>query len=163
LTCVGLTTLPLSRIPCLRYKLSDASFRVKRDHPELKYSRRWLNWKIRDIKKWTSPEPKVIQLTQDCGGSAFEVEVKPFIPVDGDVLARTWVTNNVKKSYECAPYAIVNMSKTGMELCRFINNSIAAVIEAEIDETNKLLWDTYAMAYRYSEFAEVSSTFSTPI
>lgn len=39
---------------------------------------------------------------------------------------------------------------------QYVDNNIATAIESEIDETNKLLWNTYSMAFRYSEFAEVS-------
>ena len=76
--------------------------------------------------------------------------------MDGDALARSWVTGGVTKYYECPPYAIVDMKQAGVEYMQYVDNNIATAIESEIDETNKLLWNTYSMAFRYSEFAEVS-------
>jgi hypothetical protein len=112
--------------------------------------------RIVEIKKWRSQEIKTIQITQDLGGASYELRVREFAPVEGDALARRWVTDGTPRSYECAPYAIANMKQAGMEYMQYIDKNIATAIESEIDETNKLLWNTYSMAYRYSEFAEVS-------
>jgi hypothetical protein len=112
--------------------------------------------KIVDIAEWRSQEVKTIEITQDLGGASYKLRVREFVPVDGDALARSWVTGGVTKYYECPPYAIVDMEQAGVEYMQYVDNNIATAIESEIDETNKLLWNTYSMAFRYSEFAEVS-------
>jgi hypothetical protein len=112
--------------------------------------------KIVDIAEWRSQEVKTIEITQDLGGASYKLRVREFVPVDGDALARSWVTGGVTKYYECPPYAIVDMEQAGVEYMQYVDNNIATAIESEIDETNKLLWNTYSMALRYSGFAEVS-------
>jgi hypothetical protein len=112
--------------------------------------------KIVEIAEWRSQEVKTIEITQDLGGASYKLRVREFTPVDGDALARSWVTGGVTKYYECPPYAIVDMEQAGVEYMQYVDNNIATAIESEIDETNKLLWNTYSMAFRYSEFAEVS-------
>ena len=112
--------------------------------------------KVVDINKWRSQEIKTIEITQDLGGASYQLRVREFAPVDGDALARSWVTAGVTKYYECPPYAIENMEQAGEAYMQYVDNNIATAIESEIDETNKLLWNTYSMAFRYSEFAEVS-------
>lgn len=112
--------------------------------------------KMVEISKWRSQEIKTIEITQDLGGASYKLRVREFAPVDGDALARSWVTGGVTKYYECPPYAIVNMKQAGVEYMQYVDNNIATAIESEIDETDKLLWNTYSMAFRYSEFAEVS-------
>jgi hypothetical protein len=113
--------------------------------------------KIVEISEWRSPEIKTIEVTQDLGGASYKLQVREFVQVDGDALARSWVTGGVTKYYECPPYAIVNMQQAGVEYMQYVDNNIATAIESEIDETNKLLWNTYSMAFRYSVFAQVSS------
>ena len=111
--------------------------------------------KIIEITKWRSQEIKTIALTQDVGGASYQLQVREFIPEADDSLSRSWTSNGTRKYHPCAPYAIVNMQEAGYELVRFVDNHISGSIEHYIDETDKLLRDTYAMAYRYSQIAEV--------
>ena len=111
---------------------------------------------IVEITQWRSQETKTITITQDVGGSSYDLRVREFIPQEGDSLARTWKTNGVRKYYYCAPYAIVNMEQTGIELMRFVDKNIETSIQYYIDDTHKLFWPTYAMACRQSQFAEVN-------
>jgi hypothetical protein len=110
---------------------------------------------IVDIKNWRSSEIKEISITQDVFGAFYKLKVREFIPVEGDALERKWVINGEQQSFKCAPYAIANMKEAGVMLKNFVDRHIGPSICYYIDETDKLLRDTYLMAYRYAEFTEV--------
>jgi len=110
---------------------------------------------IVDIKNWRSSEIKTIGITQDVGGSSYNLKVREFIPLDGDALERKWKTNGVQQSFRCTPYAIADMKQAGRQLIRFADQHLEASICYYIDESDKLLRSTYAMAYRYSLYADV--------
>jgi len=71
--------------------------------------------------------------------------------------------NGKQQTYKCAPYAIANMEEAGKTLIRFADKTLGASICYYIDETDKLLRNTYMMAYRYSRFAEVRITILTAL
>ena len=111
--------------------------------------------RIVEIVDWRSPEIKTITLTQDVGGISYDLQVREFVVREGDALQRTWKSRGVEHFYECAPYAIADMHKTGQVIMRLVDNSIPTFVEYYVDEDNKLLRSTYSMAYRYMEIAEV--------
>lgn len=112
---------------------------------------------ISDIKRWASKTVKTITITQDVAGTSYDIGVRQFIPVEGDSLARKWNTNGVEQSYLCAPYAIANMREAGRKLAQFVDSTLEDALCFYIDDSDKLLRNTYSMAYRYSQFAEVWS------
>lgn len=103
-----------------------------------------------------SENVKTVTITQDIGGTSYKVKMRKFRPAAGDSMERKWRRNERQCSYECSPYAIANMKGTGKTLAEFSERTLGAAICHYIDETDPLLRDTYAMAYRYSRFAEVS-------
>ncbi len=108
-----------------------------------------------DISRWASSEIKTITCTQDVLGTKFDLKVREFVPVDGDALARKWKKNGVEKSFECPPYGVANMKEAAHVLGRFVDRSMGSAICFYVDETDRLLRDTYEMAYRQSKFAQV--------
>jgi hypothetical protein len=157
-TCQGISGQTQSKLPCLRYKISEAALFDKDSHPQFIWSRRWRQMKIAEIKEWETSEVKTVELTQDVGGASYKVNVRQFTPIEGDSLERRWTTNGEAQSYECAPYAIVNMKETGQQLMKFVENNIKTSIEYFIGESDELLRCTYDMAFEYSEKAEASTS-----
>ena len=111
---------------------------------------------IIEIAEWQSADVKEVAITQGVGGACYNIQVREFIPKEGDSLARHWCNYGVSHSYECAPYAIANMHETAQELVQFVNHNVVAAIEYYIDETDQLIRNTYVMAQRYSAIAPVS-------
>ena len=138
-------------------KISDVIIYNYTPHPPFKWSRRWESMKMDEVTTWSSPDIKTIKVTQDIGGTAYNLRVRQFVNQDGDAILRTWRSNGKKKCYTCTKWAIEDMKNTGEELVEFVDENMAASIEHFIDETDTLLHSTYAMAYRYSQVAEVSS------
>jgi hypothetical protein len=108
-----------------------------------------------DIRDWASKRIKTITITQDIDGEFYDLEVRKFIPREGDSLERKWKTDGVEQSFKCAPYAITDMKEAGRTLAQFADRTLGSSICYYIDEDDKLLRNTYSMAYRYSEFTEV--------
>jgi hypothetical protein len=112
---------------------------------------------IVEIDGWASEKTKTITITQDVAGIKYDIQVRKFIPLPGDFLARKWKTNGIEQSYECTPYGIANMKQAGRTLANFIDRTLGDQICYYIDESDGLLRKTYMMAYRYSNFANVGS------
>jgi len=108
-----------------------------------------------DIKDWRSQDIRTITVTQDILGTTWQFKVREFIPIEGDSLERRWKTNGVQQTFQCAPYGIADMKEAGETLINFADATLGTSISYYIDETDKLLRNTYAMAYRYSQYAEV--------
>jgi len=111
-----------------------------------------------DIQDWASKRIKTITITQDVSGEFYDLKVREFIPREDDSLERKWKTDGIEQSFKCAPYAIADMKEAGRTLAHFADRTLESSICYYIDEDDKLLRNTYSMAYRYSKFAEVSKS-----
>jgi hypothetical protein len=111
--------------------------------------------KVVEIEEWRTPEIKTITLTQDVEGLTYDLQVREFIPVEGDSLSRAWRTNGEEKMHAVTNYAIAYMAQTGLEFAAFAEKSIRQFIKFYIDRNDKLMWNTYCMAYKYSIDVEV--------
>jgi hypothetical protein len=110
--------------------------------------------KLHDITNWRSPEVKTILVTQDRGSSAFKLHVKEFIPMEGDRLQKDWMHNGVRKVRKLPPYAIADIRAATKEIQNFVDNNAASYIEDDLDESDKLIWNTYSMAFRCARFTQ---------
>lgn len=111
--------------------------------------------KIAEIEDWRSSEIKTIKLTQDVCGATYDLQVREFVPVEGDSLFRGWKTKGIEKKHACTPFAIANMTQTGLQIAAFAEHNIEKFIEYYIDKDDKLMWNTYCMAYHYSRSTKV--------
>lgn len=146
----------MTNLPCLRYKICDAQLVDKDSHPKFIWSNRWKSMKIVEIEEWRSSEIKTVTLTQDVEGTTYDLQVREFIPVDGDSLARGWRTNGQEMKHACTNYAIANMAQTGVQMAAFAERNIGNFIRFYIKKNDTLMWNTYYMAYKYSYTVGVS-------
>lgn len=155
LTCQKLLKPTLHKLPCLRYKLTDIRlFREGSYAAGREWSHRWLSNSMDNIKEWASSELKRIQVTQDYGPSALTFTVKQFVPQNGDMLHRQWSDGGVTKSVAIANYAIVDMAAALQEHRNFITAEGSQVFKSVLDYNDRLLWDTYSTAIRYSNISD---------
>lgn len=162
-TCMNIKGPVLFKPPCLRYRISDAKVFAKADHPRFIWTRRWKNMTIVDIAKWRSQEIKTIRVTQDVADTSYQLQVREFVPEPEDALERTWKTNKIKRSYKCTPFAIANMEESSAELKSFVERTVGESISHytnKTDQTDKLLRDSYDMAYTYSQNVSGVAKFS---
>lgn len=113
-----------------------------------------------DIKEWASPEVRKIRLCHVyLGGKApYEVEVKRFVPVAGDMLEERWTSNGVVKVHPIPQYALSNMNEAAQVLLRFIEKSVVAYVLGTVGQMDLLVWQTYLFAFKHTNNAKVSKT-----
>ncbi|KAK3115808.1 hypothetical protein LTR53_004485 [Teratosphaeriaceae sp. CCFEE 6253] len=157
ITCQSISGKLLIRLPCLRYKIADAQLLDVGAHPRFAWTRRWTDMRVVDIAAWASPEIKTISLTQDVGGACYNLHVRQVLPIDGDAFDRSWTTNGIEHTIACAPYAIADMRQTGKDLVAFVDQNMESFILHCTDETDRLLRNTYSMAYRHMNIVERAS------
>lgn len=108
-----------------------------------------------DITDWASKKVRTIDVTQDVAGVSYKFNVRRFVPKEGDAMARKWKTNGKEQAFECAPYGIASMAETGKALAQTVDLTTNDQLNFYIDESDKLMRNTYVMASRYSLIAEV--------
>jgi hypothetical protein len=143
-------------MPCWRLKISDAVLLDHAQRPRESWTVRWDSMEVTDIKDWASSEIKTITITQGVAGNSYDIQVRQFVPQDGDALERRWKTDGVEQSFPCAPYGIANMKETGKMLAGYADRTIKSSIEFYVSKQEPLLYRTYSMAYSHSQSAEVS-------
>jgi hypothetical protein len=106
--------------------------------------------KMVDVVDWESPEIKFIEVSHGFCQDPIRLEVRKFVPEDGDVLDRKWVDGQVRKTKRVEPYAIVNMTKAAQEVRRYIYNNVHACLTIFLENHDNLVRDTYLLAYKQS-------------
>lgn len=155
LTCIQATRTRMYRLPCLRYRISEAELLDHVGAPRASWTFRWKKFTLTEIKGWESRTIKTITVTQDVCGAEYDFRVRRFAPLAGDALARRWKTRlGVEEKYECEPYGIASMQEAAVTLSAVVNGTLDQSICYYIDESDKLLRNTYLMAHRYSILAE---------
>ncbi|OJD30106.1 uncharacterized protein BKCO1_6600048 [Diplodia corticola] len=151
-TCLQLKQ-SITRLPCLRYKITDASLFREQKAPNPFYSKRWDSMEIKDISGWASERTKTIKLTHGFGQAEYTLELREFQPVEGDLLEEVWYDGLTRKAHPIPPYAIANMSQAAREITRYVENSIAVFVVGTVGEHDPsfpFLWQTYWMAFRHA-------------
>lgn len=114
-----------------------------------------------DITTWASGNTKSIVLSQIFVDAPYQVEVKEFIPVSGDMLEDRWTSNGITRSHPIPPYALVSMENTAHTLLQLIDSKIAIYILAtlgpklEPTPQDDLLYNTYMAAFSHPSQAKV--------
>lgn len=134
----------------------EAALYEKGTHPQFIWTKRWTTMNIVEIKHWASSEIKMIRITQEVGGTAYEVPVKRVIPQDGDMFERRWYSSGSQKSHTTAPYAISDMHSMGKTIMRFVHDNVAVTVRHNLDHGDQLLTPVYLIALELRSRAAVS-------
>ena len=109
-----------------------------------------------DITDWRSHEIKTIEVTQMFLHAPYFIEVREFIPLEGDMLEEKWTDGGVMKSHRIPPYALADMKKTAQTMRCFLGRSTVTYVKGTVGNSDAFLWTTYQMAIVYSQQAPVS-------
>src|SRR4051812_1548534 len=102
----------MSKLPCFRVKVSsNISLYREQKTPNMIWTKRWKDFTIHNITEWASTRIRTIRITQGMGGSSYELEVREFTPLQGDLMEKFWTTDGNRKVVKLPPYAIVDMEK----------------------------------------------------
>ncbi|KAI0139132.1 hypothetical protein F4776DRAFT_654250 [Hypoxylon sp. NC0597] len=156
LTCLEMSNRTISKLPCLRLIITDATIYREQLAPYQGFSKRWQNMDIVDIQDWASDEVKTIYISQAFLDAPYPVEVREFIPREGDLVEEKWITDGKERTHRVPEYALANMEKHAEDLQAFIDKNVGTYIVGAIGTADEFLWKTFCMAFRQVKEAETA-------
>lgn len=148
MTCTNVANTKAGRFPCLRYKITDIKLYKPGQVPGFEWTRRWTNSITDPIQKWASSEVKVIRVSAGYSPRCIELQVRRFIPQDGDKLVRTWDYQGMRKSVAIPPYALIDLDAAKSTYSMHIQDIMTDTIQKSLDRPQGLLCKTYLRAVR---------------
>ena len=113
-----------------------------------------------DITDWAADEIKTIRVKQISLGDIdadLTLEVKKFIPVEGDLITEVWTDHQgTIRTHDIPPYALADMEKTAKTIQEFVDANIIRYIIGTVGNLDPLLWNTYFIAFKHANEAAVS-------
>ena len=161
MTCKRVASNKVWRLPCLRYKITDIQlFKPGKQVEGCEWTRRWTEGVVDDIASWASTETKTIEVSEGfCQDKSVKLEVRRFIPQEGDKLERSWIApDGSKQSVKIPPYAICDTVKAKEEYMRYIDESIIDCFNYVLGPQDELLARTYLIALARSQNPTVPET-----
>jgi hypothetical protein len=156
LTCKRIKRPTLSSLPCLRYIITDSLLYREQSAPYQLFSKRWQTMDLVDITEWASEETKTIELTQVFLHAPFKLEVREFVPKEGDMLFELWQDGDTTHTHPIPPYAMVSLQKTTEMYREFIDKKIATYINGAINPLDDFFFQTYIQAFKHRLETKVS-------
>ncbi|KAL2866698.1 uncharacterized protein BJX67DRAFT_124028 [Aspergillus lucknowensis] len=146
--------LSIRKLPCLRWIITDVSLYREQDMPCQLFSRRWQSMDLIDITDWASHEVKTITLSQICVNAPYNVQVREFVPMEGDMLESTWRSGPFVRRHRMPMYALVDMESTATTLKSLTERYVGQYIVETVGNLDSLIWTTYFFAFRYQKKAK---------
>jgi hypothetical protein len=138
-----------SNLPCVRFKITDIRLFKDGLEPGLTWTKRWPDKKLTDISEWNSITTRNIFTTEGCGLDPLKLEVREFVPQEGDVVMRHWHTDSgLRKSVKVPCYAIANMSAAREAYVKYIETGGQEFFKVCLEEKDPFLRETYIAAYK---------------
>jgi len=135
---------------CLRIRITEVSLYPDQKHPSMLWTDRWQSMEMKDIKHWVSDETKTIRVTHGFMNTGYTLRVQQFYPKPGDSLCRAWWDGDTLREHYAPPFAIANMREASQEVERYVDTAIIPSINSLLGRSDALLWETYAMAFKYA-------------
>lgn len=159
LTCKKVTFAKTGQLPCLRYKIADVALYKSGQVPGLEWTKRWSNELSDPVDKWASSEIRTIRITEGYSDSVVELQVRRFVPMEGDKLVRTWDHKGETKCVSIPPFALTDAHKARKAFARHIDASINDTLKkitASIKGSSiKMMQRTYLEAYRLAQRSDI--------
>ncbi|OAA82473.1 hypothetical protein LEL_02018 [Akanthomyces lecanii RCEF 1005] len=147
------------QLPCLRYKIADIALYKSGEVPGFEWTRRWSNELSDPIDTWASPEIRTIHVSEGYSDSSVELQVRRFVPAEGDKLVRTWDYKGVKKSASIPPFALVDTHKARKAFARHIdaciNDTLKNITGSIKGSSVKMMTRTYFEAHRLAQKSDI--------
>ncbi|KAI1334274.1 hypothetical protein F5Y15DRAFT_402168 [Xylariaceae sp. FL0016] len=143
-------------MPCVRYRVTDAALYREQQAPFYLFSQRWKSMDLVDITDWADDEVRSIQISQSFLHAPYEVRVRKFIPMPGDMLEEKWTDRNGKSvTFAVPPYGIVNMEEAGQSLLGMIEREAGNYLNSTVGRLggDQLIWETYVTGFKRADAA----------
>lgn len=148
---------------CIRYRITDVRLYKMGQVPGLEWSQRWANRTLKEMGTWETGDTITIQVSEGYTSTPLKLVVSKFRPAKGDVLERSWVSNEgVKKRVAIPAYAIKDLSAARDAYKNYINQGGAEFFQGALGPKDKFLWMTYSMAIATANDADVVSSLLFP-
>ncbi|KAK3898982.1 hypothetical protein C8A05DRAFT_46842 [Staphylotrichum tortipilum] len=149
LTCQQ-RTVRMSRLPCLRYMVTDSTlFRTSLNYMAFYRTHPMIGPHYGDFhidRQWTNAASKFLCLGQ-VGSLHLKVELREFVPppnsTDVDLKGRPMYA---------VPWAIADPDAVVVAFNEYISKAVARYMAAYLDNTDPLIWNIFQAAYRASVF-----------
>ncbi|KAL4941730.1 hypothetical protein BDV06DRAFT_212435 [Aspergillus oleicola] len=145
----GSKALSVMRLPCLRLIITDISLYREQEMPCQLFSKRWKTMDLIDITDWASSEIKTITLCQNNAEAPYEVQVREFVPLEGDMLELTWDSGHGVRRHKMPQYALADMESAAKALKWLTSTYVVQYIVGTVGNLDDLIWQTYYFAFRY--------------
>lgn len=149
LTCQQ-RTVRMSRLPCLRYMVTDSKlFRTGLDYMPFYRSHPMEGPHYGDFhleRQWTDAAPKFLCLGQ-VGAMHIKVELKEFVPPVG-----TKDVDLKGRPMYAVPWAVADPDAVVEAITEYIDRAITRYMAEYLDDTDPLVWNIFQAAYRASVF-----------
>ena len=87
---------------------------------------------VGDIRTWAPQSTvKSIVVSHGYGDAQYTLQMREFVPENGDSLHKTWRLDGVESKHFVPPYAIANTEAASVQLYAYVNNNIASFIESD--------------------------------
>ncbi len=147
LTCQKVTSLKVPNLPCVRFKITETILFKPGPVPGLEWTHRWRDMKVVDISEWRSPTTKRILTSEGFSSTPVELEVREFVPQEGDVLERHWHgPGGTKQSVKVPCFAIADMNTAKQAYIDYINQAGPEFFKGWFQGKDELLNKTYSAA-----------------
>ncbi|XWW92259.1 hypothetical protein V2A60_000182 [Cordyceps javanica] len=164
LTCKKVTFAKTGQLPCLRYKIADIALYKSGQVPGFEWTRRWSNEISDSIDTWASSEIRTIRVSEGYSASFVELQVRRFVPMEGDKLDRTWDYNGEKKSVSVPPFAIIDTKKAKKAIAKHIdasiNDTLKKITKSIRGSSVSVMQRTYLEAYRLAQKKDIAPEIS---
>uniref|UniRef100_A0A4E9EJY3 Uncharacterized protein n=1 Tax=Gibberella zeae TaxID=5518 RepID=A0A4E9EJY3_GIBZA len=145
--------LRISRLPCLRYKVTDSHlYRTAFYHYPFFRKHLMVGPTFGDFhvsREWTPREVRVLDLAQD-SNVVLRLAVREFVPSLEELTSDDTRGN---KMYSI-PWAIEDAKEATEEAHRYLSRCVKGYLEAILDDSNHLVYDIFDWAVRLSTFPE---------
>jgi len=143
-------TARISKLPCLRYKLTDSTlFRTGLDYMPFYKVHPMVGDKYGDFhlenRIWTRTTPRVLYLGQNWG-TFLSLELHEFIPPADEV-----ATDLKGRSMYAVPWAIVDPNAAVEAFNEYINENVSNYMKAILGH-DSMAWNIFFTAYQASTF-----------
>ncbi|RYP55007.1 hypothetical protein DL768_000323 [Monosporascus sp. mg162] len=150
LTCQKVSNAKVWRLPCLRYKITDVRLFKPGQVKGHEWTRRWREGVPDDISHWASLETRTVMVTEGYTNRPVQLQVRQFVPQEGDALTRSWVHEGEKRSVNIPPYAIVNLEEAKAAYEEYIRRGIWECCQVLLSHKEKILLGTYLAAMKHA-------------
>lgn len=121
------------------------------EDPDLQWTHRWRDSNnLPEISQWDpSPDDRQIFLSDGLGGG-IAVKVRRFKVMEGDKIFRTWYNpvTGLKVTRKTQNFALVDLAGTKARYQEYLKSGQQQIFKQLLGPTEKLLWQTYDLAFR---------------